>query len=165
MSTVLFLRGEPGAGKKTVADTLAADLGWPLVWLHSYDEIFRTLGYVPGPELMDTILQPVAERLMADGRDFLFVRPARSAASVRGVHLAAVARGCRFVVVRLTADRDTLARRVTERPASPFRVSTERDLDYQLLSRATEPYPGEHEICTTNETPEYVAWQVKRLLT
>lgn len=164
MPYVVYLRGEPGAGKRTVAGRLAADLGCPTVWLHDFESVYKAVGFDPDPRLMDAVLQPVAEYLMGKGRDFLFVRPARGVGSVRRVAEAAGRYGHRFIPVRLAATYETLLRRVRSRPPSPFRIADQPALDKYLAARPLEPYPGEYVIQTDGLTPEEVAGRVKELL-
>lgn len=164
MPYVVYLRGEPGAGKRTVAERLAADLGCPTVWLHDFESVYKVVGFDPDPALMDAVLQPVAEYLMGKGRSFLFVRPARGAGSVRRVADAAERHGHRLIPVRLAANYETLLERVRSRPPSDFRIGSKAALDKYLTARPLEPYPGEHVITTDDLSPEEVVRRVKELL-
>lgn len=164
LPTCLYIRGEPGAGKKTTADILKRDLGWALCWLHRLDGVYEIVGHHPPPDVMDQVLRPVVGYLMRQGRDILFVRPARSRLSVDAVSRQAKARGYKFICVRLTASYETLLNRVCQREPSEYRVWDGEGLDRYLEARPLEPFPGEFEVKTDTLTPEQVAGRVKELL-
>lgn len=165
MPTVVYLRGEPGAGKKTAADILKRDLGWALCWLHSLDGVYQIVGHHPPPDVMDAVMRPVVEYLMRQRRNILFVRPARTRLSVESVARQAKDLGYDFVCVRLAAGYRTLLGRVCSRGPSEYRVYDSNGLDRYLDARPLESYPGEHVIDTDDLTPEQVAERVKGLLT
>ena len=165
MPTVVYLRGCPGSGKNVCARLLERDLGWPRLWVHQLDVLFKVIGEYRVPRLTDRLLSEVASYLMGRGKDFIFVRPSRDAASVKSIAELAAANGYNFVPVRLAASYDTLVTRVTRRWAeSPFRLTTKEALDEYLEARPESAYPGEHVIDTDNLTPEDVAGKVKELL-
>ncbi len=164
MPTVLYLRGEPGSGKKTVADILNRDRQWALCWLHSLDDVYRIIGHHPPPAVMDAILRPVVNYLMWKKRDILFVRPARTRQSVESVAEAAKCLGYKFICIRLTANYDTLLDRVCQREPNDFRVYDGEGLDNYLNARPLEEFPGEHTVNTDKLTPEDAAAQIRKLI-
>lgn len=167
MPTVCYLRGAPGTGKNTVARIIERDLGWPRLWVHQLDSVYRVIGNYKVPRLTDTIMRAVANHLCEDGKDFLFVRPSRDSESVYSIRdmVMRFHPGYQFVAVKLTASYQTLVTRVTRRWAeSPFRLTTKESLDEYLNARPESDFPGEHVIDTTALTPEQVAGRIKELL-
>ena len=165
MPTVVYLRGAPGTGKRTVADVLERDLGWPVLWVHHFDAVYKAIGEYKVPLLTDELMGRTADHLMKRGRDFLMVRPSRSSWSVAYTAGIARANGYKFVPVRLTAAYPVLAQRVTRRwHESPFRITTREALDEYLSARPEEPFPGEFEVKTDALTPEQIAGRIKELL-
>ncbi len=163
MPTCLYLRGAPGTGKRTVSDVLERDLGWPVLWVHHFDAIYKAIGEYKVPRLTDGLIREVCRHLIAKGKSFIVVRPARERDSVR--YNGTINDDFHFVPVRLTADYATLCTRVTRRwHESPFRITTREALDEYLNARPEEAFPGEHVIDTTHLTPEQVAGRVKELL-
>lgn len=165
MPVCLYMRGEPGTGKNTCARLLERDLGWPRLWVHHFDAVYRVIGEYRVPDLTDKLIRSVAAHLMQQKRDFMVVRPSRQTWGMDGVANDARREGHTFVPVRLTADYETLVTRVTRRWAeSPFRLTSKEALDEYLGGRQGQPFPGEHVIDTTDLTPEQVAGRVKELL-
>lgn len=165
MPTCLFLRGVPGSGKNAVARLLEKDLGWPRLWVHHFDSVYRSIGEYRVPELTDKLIRDVASHLMNQKRDFLIVRPSRGTWGIECIEREAKYRGYNFVVVRLTADYDTLVKRVEGRQAeSPFRLTTREALDEYLNARRDESFHGEHLIDTVDLSPAEVAGRIKELL-
>lgn len=167
MPTCLYLRGCPGSGKHTVARILERDLGWPRLWVHHFDPVYRAIGEYKVPDLTDHLMYVVARHLIRRGRDFLAVRPSRDSGSVASMDGHARLYGYAFVPVRLTASYDTLVTRVRRREKgneSPFRLTTKEALDEYLTARPEQPYPGEFVIDTDRLTPEQVAGKIKELL-
>lgn len=161
----LYLRGSPGTGKRTVADILERDWGWPVIWVHAFDAIYKAIGEYKVPDLTDKLIRDVASHLMSRKRDFIIVRPSRTAWGIENIKQAAKWYHCKLIVVTLTADTETLYTRVTRRwHESPFRLTTREALDEYLGERKGEAFDGEHTIDTTNLTPEEVAARVKELL-
>ncbi len=166
MPTVLYLRGSPGTGKRTVADVLERDLRWPVLWVHQFDAVYTAIGEYKVPALTDKLMRATAAHLMERGRDFIAVRPSRQTWGLEGIKADAGSYGYRFVAVRLTAAYPVLVQRVTRRwHESPHRLTTREALDEYLSARPEEAFPGEFEVKTDSLTPEQVAGRVKELLT
>ncbi len=166
MPTCLYLRGVPGSGKHTVAELLSRDLGWPLVWVHSFDPVYAAIGDYKVPYLTDRLILNVATHLMIRKSNLIVVRPSRSVEGMRFVANQCNSRGdYRFIPVQLTAAYSTLATRVTRRHyESPFRITTAAALDEYLEARSPEAFPGETIIETDDLEPEQVAERIKELL-
>ena len=103
MPTVLYIRGEPGSGKSTVARVLERDLGWPLVWVHHFDPIYAAIGEHRVPDLTDKLIRSVALHLMVQDRSMIVVRPSRQTWGMECVAKDAKANRYKFVPVRLAA--------------------------------------------------------------
>lgn len=162
---LLYLLGEPGTGKITVARILQARLGWRLFWLHDLDSVCAIVGRYPIPRLMDRISKAVLEELMADGHNIIYVRPSRDRESVAGVLDLARAASYGTCLVRLWADRDTLVERVSSRGKSACRIGSAEELDRYLLARpATNGGLGAATINTVGKPPEQVADEIQHLL-
>ncbi len=165
MPVCLYLRGSPGSGKNVCARILERDLGWPRLWVHHFDAVYRIIGEYKVPDLTDKLIRDVACHLMQRGRDFMVVRPSRQTWGMRGVDEEAKAFDYTFVPVMLTASYNVLLTRVTRRwSESPFRLTTKEALDEYLAARREEAWPGEHVIDTDKLTPEQVAGRIKELL-
>ncbi len=163
MPVCLYLRGSPGTGKRTTADILERDLGWPVLWVHQFDAVYTAIGEYKVPRLTDGLIREVCRHLIAKGKSFIVVRPAREANSVR--YNGSINDDFHFVAVRLTAPYPVLAQRVTRRwHESPFRITTREALDEYLSARPEEEFPGEYVIDTAALTPEQVAGRIKELL-
>lgn len=165
MPLCLYIRGEPGSGKNTVARILERDLKWPRLWCHQYDTTFKVVGEHRCPDLTDKLMRVTANYLMQQKRDLLVVRPSRQTWGMRGIAEEAEAFGYTFVPVKLTASYQTLVTRVTRRwSESPFRLTTKEALDEYLAARHEEAWSGEHVIDTDKLTPEQVCGRIKELL-
>ena len=167
MPTCLYLRGAPGTGKRTVSDVLERDLGWPVLWVHHFDAVYKAIGEHRVPRLTDDLMNAVADYLTGQLRNFIIVRPTRDTTALKNLGMTAGPewRKSGAVLVRLPADYATLCTRVTRRwHESPYRITTREALDEYLNARPEEPFAGEHVIDTTHLTPEQVAGRVKELL-
>lgn len=165
MKCCLYIRGVPGSGKHTVGRLLEHDLGWPMVWVHSFDPIYKAIGKYKVPDLTDKLIRDVASHLMGEWRDFIVVRPSRQTWGMTVLRDAATQYHYKFVVVSLTARYEALQQRVTRRwHESEFRITTAEKLDEYLTERKHQEWEGEHTIDTTEMTPEEVAAKVKELL-
>jgi cytidylate kinase len=165
MPTLVYLRGEPGTGKETVSSLLVRDLGWPRVWVHNFDAVYKAIGEYKVPSLTDKLIRSTANHLMDARRDLIVVRPSRQTWGMWSLAEDAEEKRFAFVAVKLTADYRTLVTRVTRRwTDSPFRLTTKEALDEYRDSRKEEPFAGDHVIDTTSLTPEQAAGKVKELL-
>lgn len=167
MPTCLYIRGCPGSGKHTVARILERDLGWPRLWVHHFDPVYRAIGEYQVPDLTDALVGAAARHLMGRGRDFLVVRPTRDAGALKAMESLAYHHRYGVVPVRLAASYATLVTRVRRRQCgseSPFRLTTKEALDEYLGARPESAFPGEHVIDTDALTPEQVAGKIKELL-
>jgi hypothetical protein len=165
MPVCLYLRGEPGTGKDTVSNLLVRDLGWPRVWVHSFDLVYAAIGEYKVPSLTDKLIRSTANHLMDAGRDLIVVRPSRQTWGMWSLAEDAEQKRYKFVAVKLTCDYKVLVTRVTRRwTDSPFRLTTKEALDDYLGARKEEPFAGEVVIDTTSLTPEQAAGRVKELL-
>ena len=161
---LLYLFGEPGTGKITVARILQERLGWRLFWLHDLDSVCAIVGRYPIPRLMDRISKAVLEELMADGRSIIYVRPSRDRESVAGVMDLARAAGYGTCLVRLWADRETLVGRVSSRGKSLCRIGSAEELDRYLMARPATSGLGAVTVSTVGKPPEQVADEIQHLL-
>lgn len=163
---LLYLFGEPGTGKITVARVLKQRLGWRLFWLHDLDPVCAIVGRYPLPRLMDRISEAVLEELMVGGEDLIYVRPSRDAKTRRGVAALAVRNDYRCIQVQLKAPYETLVERVTMRGRNAtdrFRIGSKEELDRYLNARPT-PCSNVFSIDTAGKTPEQVASEVQVLI-
>ena len=162
---LLYLFGEPGTGKITVARILQERLGWRLFWLHDLDPVCTIVGRYPLPRLMDRISVAVLEELMDAGESIIYVRPSRDRESVAGVLDLAKAAGYGCYPIRLTAPYWTLVERVSSRGSSKFRIGGEEELDRYLDARpSTSACLASTSIYTGHLTPEQVADEVQQHL-
>lgn len=163
--TLLYLFGEPGTGKITVARILQQRLGWKLFWLHDLDSVCQIVGRYPLPRLMDEISLAVLEALMEGGEDVIYVRPSRDRETVEEVLCLAARYPHRAVPVRLTASKETMRQRVSSRPLSQFRASSEADLDRYLSGRpATSVEVEAYTVSTDGIPPEWIAAKIQKYL-
>lgn len=165
MPVCLYLRGCPGSGKRTVADVLERDLGWPVVWVHLFDPVYKAIGEYKVPSLTDKLIRSTANHLMDKGRNLIVARPSRQTWGMWSLSKDAAQKKYTFVPVKLVADYRTLVTRVTRRwTESDFRLTTKEALDEYIGARPEEAFDGEHLIATDDLTPEQVAARVKELL-
>lgn len=163
---LLYLFGEPGTGKITVARILQQRLGWRLFWLHDLDPVCAIVGRYPLPRLMDRISIAVLEELMEAGESIIYVRPSRDRESVAKVLDLAKAAGYECHPVRLWAPREVLAERVAARGLSQFRASGAADLARYLDARPqTSAGLASITVCTDGRTPEAVADDIEHYIT
>ncbi len=167
MPVCLYLRGVPGSGKYTVSRILERDLGWPRLWVHHFDAVYRAIGDYKVPWMTDRLMAVVAIELMNRGKDFICVRPARQAVALSYIVQETNRFGHDFIPVRLTASYETLVTRVERRRCgneSPFRLTSKEALDEYLDARPEQPFDGETVIDTDSLTPEQVADRIKVLV-
>lgn len=165
MSNFLYLRGNPGVGKITVARLLEEDLGWRVFWLHDLkNAVYMIVKTHRIPRLMDAVTTPVISHLLEQGADVIYVRPSPDRQTVEQVQqLVLQTPGYTFWPVQLTASRDTLVERVNQRD-DPFRISNTADLDTYLQERPPAAIDGELVINTDSLTPQQTAEAIKRQL-
>lgn len=161
---LLYIRGEPGAGKITVARELEKSLGWKPVWLHDLDVVCRIVGEHPVPRLMEQVTEPIVRHLLARQKNVIFVRPSRDALTVNRMRHVASDEGARFVVVCLTASRETRLERVTSREASEFRIHDAAGLNEYQSARPEQPIDGEYRIATDEMCLAEVCLRIKGIL-
>lgn len=158
MRRLLYLFGEPGTGKITVARLLQQRLGWKLFWLHDLDTVCAIVGKYPLPRLMDRVSEAVLDELLATEQDVIYVRPSRDAETRRRIRELALGRYYSYFPICLWTNYATLAERVMRREPDPFRVHTREGLDAYLSERPRSvTQPGECLINTEGRTPEQVA--------
>ncbi len=165
--TLLYLCGLPGVGKSTVAALLARDTGWPLLWHHAFDAIFRVVQSSRVPQLVNELVPPVLRHLMASRQTVIYARSTCHEDTMSMLGEVTLAAGYRLAVVRLVAGYRTLCQRIAGRPASEFRVNSREQLDDYLDyldGSAQVRVPGEVEIATEGKTPEEVAERVRRVV-
>src|SRR3989344_2348153 len=129
MKTFLYIRGNPGTGKITVARALQEKLGWRLFWLHDLkNAVYNIVQEHRIPRLMDEITVPVVRHLSEKGENIIYVRPSPEKETVENIHQT-VQRypEYRFCVVRLTAEYETVHYRVINRD-DPYRITTKEAL-------------------------------------
>ena len=163
---LLYLFGEPGTGKITVARILQKRLGWRLFWLHDLDLVSEIVGRYPLPRLMDKVSEAVLEELMSTGEDIIYVRPSREVKTRRGVAALCVRHDYTRIAVQLVAPYETLVERVTARGESRFRIGSKEGLDRYMKSRPGHGIigAGEYVLSTWNKSPEQVADEIECIL-
>lgn len=163
---LLYLFGEPGTGKITVARILQKQLGWRLFWLHDLDEVCQIVGRYPLPRLMDRISAAVLDEMMDDEQPIIYVRPSRDKETIARIVALAGSRGYRPCLVRLWACYGTLVDRVERRGPSTLRISTRAGLDTYLSARPLTSHDllRTHMIDTGENTPEWIADRIVQLL-
>ena len=127
---LLYLFGEPGTGKITVARILQKRLGWKLFWLHDLDKVCAIVDRYPLPRLMDKISLAVLEELMAEGQDLIYVRPSRDMQTREGVRDLADLNNYVTYSICLGALYDTLVDRIKSsfiRKITKFKRKTQID--------------------------------------
>lgn len=150
---VLIVMGRVGAGKSTLARSLAHELGWAV---HSSDRIRKELAGVPlhtrgtpaerrrlyAPAMTTRTYAALARQALEEVRqhrgailDATFGSPLRRAALCRRLQRAGVA--CCFIEAR--AATATLRRRLAARAHSTAEISDARLDDFPALDRAYQP--------------------------
>ena len=155
---VVYIRGNPGVGKITVARILEKELGWKLFWFHDLkNAVYDIVKVHRIPRLMDEVTQPVFRFLLDQGDNLIYVRPSGDKETVEAVHATVNKyKDYIFIPVRLTASYDTLLQRATSRD-DPYRITSKKELDNYLNTRVTTEVDGELVIDTDNLTPQQVA--------
>jgi dephospho-CoA kinase len=165
MKHFVYLRGNPGVGKITVARILEKDLGWKILWFHDLkNAVYNVVKEHRIPRLMDEVTQPVIKHLLGQGEPIIYTRCSPDQVTVEGVQKVVASNpDYIFKPVLLTASRETLLERVLQRN-DPYRIYNQKDLDEYLNSRQTVPVKGEAVIATDGLSPEQVAAQVRQAI-
>lgn len=165
MSHFLYLRGNPGVGKITVAKLIEADLGWKVFWFHDIkNAVSDIVGERRIPLLMDEVTVPILRHLLARDENLIYVRPSADRKTVDGVR--AVIKDYpqyQFHPVRLTASYENLVSRVSKRD-DPYRIGDQAALDEYLSTRELVELEDEMAVATDELTPQQVAANVIGLL-
>ena len=165
MPTFLYLRGCPGTGKKTVADLLKKELGWPFLWSHDFDPVFRAVDSKPRSWLLSALMEPAIQFLLSQRKSVILSRPSREKVTVDAVRKQVEnSREYLFLLVTLTASYEIMAERVCQRQPSDLRIYTREGLDEYLESRPEKKIPGEFAINTDSKTPKIVTYQIMEIL-
>lgn len=165
MTTFLYLRGEPGSGKITVARILEKELGWTLFWLHDLDAICKIVGDHRIPRLMDEITIPIIRYLLKSKKNIIYVRPSRDSETVHLIQdLVNKDTDYNFKLIYLNATYETLCKRVSSRMENNYRIHTKDALDEYRGSRPKIHLPEEEIIRTDYISPEAVAAIIKSYL-
>ncbi|MBL8159985.1 AAA family ATPase [Candidatus Saccharibacteria bacterium] len=161
----VYLRGNPGVGKITVARILEKELDWKVLWFHDLkNAVYNIVKEHRIPRLMDEVTQPVIRHLLGQGGNIIYTRCSPDKVTVDGVR-AVVADNPDYIFkpIRLIASYETLLERVEGRH-DPYRIENKQDLDEYLNSRETAEIGDELVIDTDGLTPEQVAEKIKAAL-
>ena len=166
MKEFIYLRGNPGVGKITVARIIEKELGWKVLWFHDLkNAVYNAVKEHRIPRLMDEVTQPVIKHLLGQGENIIYTRCSPDKETVEGVKRTVASNPeYNFRPILLTASYDTLVQRVSERD-DPFRISSKKDLDDYVNSRQTVGIEGELVIETDGLSPKQVAAKILESIT
>ncbi|MBI5138272.1 MAG: hypothetical protein HZA95_00550 [Candidatus Vogelbacteria bacterium] len=161
----LYIRGNPGVGKITVARVLQKQMGWKLFWFHDLkNAIYNIVQEHRIPRLMDEVTVPVVRYMLEKGENIIYVRPSPDLKTVENIREAVQAYPeYTFHVVQLTAPYDVLHERVISRE-DPYRITNKKDLDAYMGERAMSSIDDEHCVATEGKTAEDVAMTIMRII-
>ncbi len=165
MKHFIYLRGNPGVGKITVARILEKELGWKVLWFHDLkNAVYNIVKEHRIPRLMDQVTQPVIKHLLDQGENIIYTRCSPDKETVEGVKKTIdSAKDYVFHPILLTASYETLLERVSQRD-DPYRIGSKKDLDDYVNNRTTAPVEGELIIETDGLSAEQVAAKILALL-
>lgn len=164
MSRLLYIRGEPGAGKITTARIVAQDLGWKLLWFHDFDFLRDLVGAKHADQVIGDAVYEVLKGVFRNQQDVIYVRPSRTPVTVERIRNLALLNGYEFILVGLTADYMSLSERVSTRKASKYRINSTEMLDEYLSRPEHYEFPGQITIDTTNLSPIEVAVKIEEAI-
>ena len=166
MKIFLYIRGNPGTGKITVARQLQEKLGWRLFWFHDLkNAVFNIVQEHRIPRLMDAITIPVLQHLLEKGENVIYVRPSPDKETIENVRQTVqLYPNYRFYLVQLTATYETILSRVINRDDPSYRIATKETLDKYLNERSVTALDGEHLVITDGLTAADVAKKVEEVL-
>lgn len=158
MKYFIYLRGNPGVGKITVARILEDKLAWRVFWFHDLkNAVYNIVREHRIPRLMDDVTVPVIRHLLDKKDNIIYVRPSPDKETVQAIQqLFADNTDYTFVPIRLTASYDTLLTRATSRE-DPYRITDKKELDKYLREREVTPIDDEWVIDSDALTPDEVA--------
>ena len=157
----LYVRGNPGVGKITVARILEKELGWKVFWFHDIkNAVYNVVKEHRIPRLMDEVTTPIVRYLLTQGDSIIYTRCSPDKETVDNIKsLVADNDQYTFLPILLTASYGTLLERVKSRE-DPFRITSKQDLDDYVNNRTTTPIEGELIIDTDGLTPQQVAQKI-----
>ncbi len=105
----LYVRGNPGVGKITVARILEKELGWRVFWFHDVkNAVYNIVQEHRIPRLMDEVTAPIISRLLSKGDNIIYTRCSPDKETVDKVRsLVTSDASYTFLPILLTASYET----------------------------------------------------------